>query len=44
MNFSQRIENESKIQDLETITGLGEPKYNIDCTAFKGDWGIPQND
>lgn len=38
------LENESKIQDLETITGLGEPKYNIDCTAFKGDWGRPQND
>jgi len=41
MNY---LENESKIQGLETITGLGEPKYNINCTAFDGDWGRPQND
>ena len=38
------LENESKIQDLKTKTGLGEPKYNIDCTAFNGEWGRPQND
>ena len=38
------IENESKLQKLDTITGLGEPKYNINCTAFNGDWGRPQND
>jgi glucoamylase len=38
------LENESKIQDLETKTGLGEPKYNIDCTPFNGEWGRPQND
>ena len=24
--------------------GLGEPKFNIDGTAFNGDWGRPQND
>lgn len=38
------LENESKLQNLETICGLGEPKYNIDCTAYMGDWGRPQND
>ena len=38
------LENESKIQELNTISGLGEPKYNIDCTAFNGEWGRPQND
>ena len=38
------IENESKLQNLETISGLGEPKYNINCTAFNGSWGRPQND
>tara|TARA_Y100000817_G_scaffold4998_1_gene4321 strand:- start:12117 stop:13268 length:1152 start_codon:yes stop_codon:yes gene_type:complete len=38
------IENESKIQKLETKTGLGEPKYNINCTAYNGPWGRPQND
>ena len=38
------IENESKVQDLKTISGLGEPKINIDCNPFNGDWGRPQND
>ena len=38
------LENENKIQDLDTITGLGEPKYNINCTPFNGEWGRPQND
>ena len=38
------IENVSKLQELDTISGLGEPKYNINCTAFNGEWGRPQND
>lgn len=38
------IENESKLQKLKTLSGLGEPKYNINCTAFNGNWGRPQND
>ncbi len=38
------IENESKIQELNPISGLGEPKFNINCTEFMGDWGRPQND
>ncbi len=38
------IENESKLQELKTKSGLGEPKYNINCTAFNGEWGRPQND
>ena len=38
------IEIESRLQGLETISGLGEPKYNINCTAFNGSWGRPQND
>ena len=38
------IENESKVQDLPTLSGLGEPKINIDCTPFNGEWGRPQND
>jgi len=24
--------------------GLGEPKFNVDGSAFNGDWGRPQND
>ena len=38
------IENESKIQGLKTLSGLGEPKININRTPFNGDWGRPQND
>ena len=38
------IEIESRLQGLKTISGLGEPKYNINCTAFNGSWGRPQND
>jgi glucoamylase len=29
--------------DLST-GGLGEPKFNIDGTAFTGSWGRPQRD
>jgi glucoamylase len=25
-------------------TGLGEPKFNVDQTAFTGSWGRPQRD
>ena len=38
------IENESKIQKLKPISGLGEPKFNINCTEYMGEWGRPQND
>ena len=38
------IENESKIQKLNPISGLGEPKFNINCTEYMGEWGRPQND
>ena len=39
------IENESKLQNLEdTKSGLGEPKYEINCKPFQGEWGRPQND
>lgn len=38
------IEAEGKIQKIKTLTGLGEPKFNIDCTAYNEPWGRPQND
>ena len=38
------LENETKVQKLNTISGLGEPKINIDCSPFNGNWGRPQND
>ena len=33
-----------KIQTTPGLTGLGEPKSNMDGTAFNGPWGRPQND
>lgn len=38
------IESEYKIQNLDTISGLGEPKIRIDGTPFLKPWGRPQND
>ena len=41
MNY---LEVESKIQNLHTLTGLGEPKINTNCTPYNKPWGRPQND
>jgi glucoamylase len=30
--------------DFSSGTGLGEPKFNVDGTAFTGAWGRPQRD
>jgi glucoamylase len=38
------IENETKIQTSKTISGLGEPKINLDLSPFNDSWGRPQND
>jgi glucoamylase len=38
------IENEYHIQNMKTLTGLGEPKINIDGTPYNEQWGRPQND
>ena len=38
------INNCSDIQELNTLTGLGEPKVNIDGTPYNEPWGRPQND
>ena len=35
---------ESRFQKLSTLSGLGEPKYNVDLTSFNDTWGRPQND
>ena len=43
-DFIIHLENETKIQNLNTLTGLGEPKINIDFSAFNENWGRPQND
>ncbi|CAN6674884.1 hypothetical protein TRVA0_070S00254 [Trichomonascus vanleenenianus] len=38
----QRIDNPSGT--FESLEGLGEPKFNVDGTAFTGPWGRPQRD
>jgi len=42
--FSNYINAEKEIQQLNTISGLGEPKININLTPFHKPWGRPQND
>ena len=32
------------IQNVPAPTGLGEPKFHVDGSAFTGPWGRPQND
>lgn len=41
MNY---LEIESKLQDLSGESGLGEPKFEIDCSPYTKEWGRPQND
>ena len=38
------INNCLDIQQLNTLTGLGEPKVNINGTSYDEPWGRPQND
>ncbi|OGT55992.1 MAG: hypothetical protein A3F14_03240 [Gammaproteobacteria bacterium RIFCSPHIGHO2_12_FULL_43_28] len=33
-----------KIQKTKTLTGLGEPKFKVDGSAFNDPWARPQND
>jgi len=33
-----------KTQHASSLTGLGEPKFNMDGTPFNGAWGRPQDD
>ncbi len=38
------VEFSRQNQKINTLTGLGEPKFNIDGSAFNDPWGRPQND
>jgi glucoamylase len=38
------LEFSTKIQKVKTLSDLGEPKFNMDGTAFNDSWGRPQND
>lgn len=40
----QWIYAEEYRQNLPTLSGLGEPKYNTDGSGYTGAWGRPQND
>lgn len=31
-------------QEVYALTGLGEPKFNVDSSSYTGPWGRPQND
>ncbi|CAR65406.1 DEHA2A12254p [Debaryomyces hansenii CBS767] len=42
--YLQRLPNNSGRFDDNTRSGLGEPKFMPDCTAFDEHWGRPQND
>src|SRR3989344_2999289 len=33
-----------QLQSTQTLTGLGEPRFNVDGTAFNGNSARPQND
>lgn len=38
------VQAEYHRQNEYALTGLGEPKFNVNGTAFMGPWGRPQND
>lgn len=47
-NIKEKIINyvncEIDLQTTKTLSGLGEPKFNIDKSSFNDNWGRPQND
>nr|QFG74375.1 MAG: glycosyl hydrolase family 15 [Megaviridae environmental sample] len=38
------VNYEYNLQKLNSLSGLGEPKYNTNTTTFNDSWGRPQND
>jgi glucoamylase len=44
VSFSRRNQLTSNPSGTPATTGLGEPKFNVDGSAFTGAWGRPQND
>lgn len=42
--LSEYIDFSDHIQQTRTLTGLGEPKFNVDGSAYNDPWGRPQND
>jgi glucoamylase len=45
IEFNLRIQTVStRSASSSDPVGIGEPKYNVDASAFNGEWGRPQND
>lgn len=44
VQFSRRNQLTPNLSGAADGNGLGEPKFNVDGSAFTGDWGRPQND
>lgn len=42
--FTEYLSFSDRIQRTRTLTGLGEPKFNVDGSAYNDPWGRPQND
>lgn len=42
--FEDYLAFSHKIQNTYTLSDLGEPKFNVDGSAFNDKWGRPQND
>lgn len=42
--LSEYLDFSTYIQKVPAPTGLGEPKFNVDGSAYTGPWGRPQND
>lgn len=38
------IECENVLQNSKSLSGLGEPKFNLDMSPYNEPWGRPQND
>lgn len=44
MNKTYDIQRIKNLSGKPLMKGLGEPKWNVDGSAFMGSWGRPQND
>ena len=42
--FHEYLQFSERLQNVPAISGLGEPKFNVDGTAYNEPWGRPQND
>ncbi|MEZ0391630.1 MAG: glycoside hydrolase family 15 protein [Pseudobdellovibrionaceae bacterium] len=43
-SFQDFVFLSEKLQNTPALTGLGEPRFNVDGTPYMGEWARPQND